>query len=59
MGTMQFLLGAVSGISVGLLTDGTARPMALLMVLGAVCACVAELCRPRLLPAVARVTEAV
>jgi DHA1 family bicyclomycin/chloramphenicol resistance-like MFS transporter len=59
MGTMQFLLGAVSGITVGLLTDGTARPMALLMVLGAVCACVAELCRPRLLPAVARVTEAV
>ncbi len=47
MGTMQFVLGAISGIAVGVLNDGTARPMALLMVFGAACACAAEACRPR------------
>ena len=31
MGTMQFCLGAVSGVAVGVLTDGTARPMAMLI----------------------------
>ncbi len=35
MGTLQFVLAAVSGSLVGLLTDGTARPMAGLMLLGA------------------------
>jgi DHA1 family bicyclomycin/chloramphenicol resistance-like MFS transporter len=45
MGTMQFCLGAVSGVAVGVLTDGTARPMALLIVLGALAANAADLCR--------------
>ena len=38
MGTLQFLLAAVSGSAMGWLTDGTARPMAALMLLGAGCA---------------------
>jgi DHA1 family bicyclomycin/chloramphenicol resistance-like MFS transporter len=45
MGTMQFCLGAVSGVVVGVMTDGTARPMALLIVLGAVGATIADMCR--------------
>jgi DHA1 family bicyclomycin/chloramphenicol resistance-like MFS transporter len=47
MGTIQFTLGALSGVSVGLLSDGTVRPMALLMLTGAVGAGIADLCRPR------------
>jgi DHA1 family bicyclomycin/chloramphenicol resistance-like MFS transporter len=47
MGTMQFCLGAVSGLLVGVAADGTARPMACLMLLGAVGAAVADLCRPK------------
>jgi DHA1 family bicyclomycin/chloramphenicol resistance-like MFS transporter len=47
LGTMQFVLGAISGLSVGLIADGTAWPMAGLMLLGAVGAVVADLCRPR------------
>jgi DHA1 family bicyclomycin/chloramphenicol resistance-like MFS transporter len=47
MGTMQFMLGAVSGSLVGVLDDGTARPMAGLMLLGAIGAVVADFCRPR------------
>ena len=47
MGTMQFCLGAVSGLLVGVAADGTAKPMALLMLLGAIGAAVADLCRPR------------
>lgn len=47
IGTMQFLLGAVSGLLVGVLSDGTARPMALLMLAGAVGANIADLSRPR------------
>ena len=47
MGTMQFCLGAVSGLLVGVAADGTARPMALLMLLGAVGAAIADLCRPK------------
>ncbi len=42
MGTLQFLLAALSGTAVGLLTDGTARPMAALMLLGAACGTVAD-----------------
>ncbi len=42
MGTLQFLLAAVSGTSVGALTDGTARPMAALMLFGAACATFAD-----------------
>ena len=47
MGTMQFCLGAVSGLLVGVLADGSARPMALLMLLGAACALVADAFRPK------------
>ena len=47
MGTMQFLMGAVSGVAVGLLTDGTARGMAALMLLGATGAVFADICRIR------------
>jgi DHA1 family bicyclomycin/chloramphenicol resistance-like MFS transporter len=45
MGTVQFLLAAVSGTAIGLMTDGTARPMAALMLLGAICAAVADAMR--------------
>ncbi len=38
MGTVQFMLAAVAGSAVGLLTDGTARPMAALMLVSALCA---------------------
>jgi DHA1 family bicyclomycin/chloramphenicol resistance-like MFS transporter len=47
MGTMQFVLAAISGTAAGLLTDGTARPMAALMVFGAGCAVLADLWRSR------------
>jgi DHA1 family bicyclomycin/chloramphenicol resistance-like MFS transporter len=47
MGTLQYVLGAVSGLLVGLAADGTARPMALLMLLGAAGAAAADFCRPR------------
>ena len=45
MGTMQFCLGAVSGLLVGVASNGTAVPMAALMLLGAVGAVIADLCR--------------
>jgi DHA1 family bicyclomycin/chloramphenicol resistance-like MFS transporter len=45
MGTMQFILAAVSGTAVGWLTDGSPRPMAALMVAGSLCAVVVELFR--------------
>ena len=47
MGTMQYGVGAVSGLLVGVAADGTARPMATLMLLGAGCAAVADFCRPK------------
>jgi DHA1 family bicyclomycin/chloramphenicol resistance-like MFS transporter len=47
MGTMQFCLGAVSGLLVGVLANGTAVPMAVMMLLGASGAAMADLCRPR------------
>jgi MFS transporter, DHA1 family, multidrug resistance protein len=47
MGTLQFGLGAASGTLVGLLDDGTARPMATLLLLGAAGAMVANAYRPR------------
>ncbi|HVY14686.1 MAG TPA: multidrug effflux MFS transporter [Rhodopila sp.] len=47
MGTMQFCLGGVSGLVVGVFADGTARPMACLMLLGALTAAMADLCRPK------------
>ncbi len=48
MGTIQFVLAAISGSAIGWLTDGTARPMATLMVAGAACAVLADLFRPAL-----------
>lgn len=47
MGTFQFSLGAVSGLLVGLLTDGTPRGMAALMAAGMLGAVIADLFRPR------------
>ncbi len=51
MGTLQFGLAAFSGAAVGLLADGTVRPMALLMLAGALGAVICDLCRPKV-PAV-------
>ena len=47
MGTLQFCLGAASGLLIGLASDGTARPMAVLMLLGAIGATIADFGRPR------------
>lgn len=47
MGTFQFSLGAVSGLLVGLLTDGTPRGMAALMAAGMLGAVIADRFRPR------------
>ncbi len=46
MGTMQFCLAALSGILVGALSDGTARPLATLILIGAVGAFSADRLRP-------------
>lgn len=46
MGTIGFCLAALSGVLVGVLSDGTARPMALLMLAGAVGAMLADRLRP-------------
>lgn len=48
MGTLQFCLAALSGVLVGLLSDGTARPMAALMLLGAIGTVAADRLRPKL-----------
>jgi len=50
MGTMQFCLAAASGVLVGSFSDGTARPMAALMVLGATGAVLADRLRPKPAP---------
>jgi DHA1 family bicyclomycin/chloramphenicol resistance-like MFS transporter len=47
MGTMQFGLGAVSGVLVGVLTDGTPRGMAALMFCGMLGAVIADRFRSR------------
>lgn len=47
MGTMQFGLASVSGVVAGVAGDGTARPMAVLMLTGAIGANICDLCRPR------------
>jgi DHA1 family bicyclomycin/chloramphenicol resistance-like MFS transporter len=47
MGTLQYLLGAMSGLLVSVMADRTARPMALLMLFGAAVAAIADRCRPR------------
>jgi MFS transporter, DHA1 family, multidrug resistance protein len=46
-GTFQFTLGAISGMLVGLMSDGTTRPMVLWMVVGAAAAAVFNHLRPR------------
>ena len=46
MGTLQFSLAAVSGFLVGLFADGTARPLAILLVIGALAAIAADRFRP-------------
>ena len=47
MGTIGFVLAACSGSLVGLLTDGTARPVALLLLLGALGVVTADRLRPK------------
>lgn len=47
MGTVQFALAACAGVLVGVLDDGTARPMAVLMLLGALGTLAADRLRPR------------
>jgi hypothetical protein len=47
MGMAQFSLGASSGLLVGLLTDGTPRGMAALMMCGSLGAVIADRLRPR------------
>jgi len=47
MGTMQFTLAAIAGVLVGLLADGTARPMAGLIVAAAIGAVIMDRLRPR------------
>jgi DHA1 family bicyclomycin/chloramphenicol resistance-like MFS transporter len=47
MGTAQFSLGATSGLLVGLLTDGTPRGMAALMLCGSLVMVIADRLRPR------------
>ena len=46
MGTLQFCLAALSGVLVGLFSDGTARPMAALVLVGAAGAVLADRLRP-------------
>jgi len=48
LGTLQYSGGAVAGIAMGVLVDGTARPMAALMFLCAAAALLCALTRPRL-----------
>jgi DHA1 family bicyclomycin/chloramphenicol resistance-like MFS transporter len=50
MGTIQFCLAAFSGVLVGALSDGTARPMATLMLIGAVGVVLADRLRPKPAP---------
>ncbi|MCK8783918.1 multidrug effflux MFS transporter [Roseomonas sp. NAR14] len=46
MGTLQFGLAALSGLLVGVLSDGTARPMVLLMLAGLAAMVIADVLRP-------------
>ncbi len=50
MGTWQFLMGALSGLAVGLVTDGTPRGMAGLMALGAAALLLADHARAKAYP---------
>ncbi|WP_298281858.1 multidrug effflux MFS transporter [Acidocella sp.] len=49
LGTLQYSGGAVSGLAVGWLADGTARPMGLAMLLCALLALAGAVLRPKLL----------
>jgi hypothetical protein len=46
MGTAQFVLGAFGGLLVGMLTDGTPRGMAALMLVGSIGLVIADRWRP-------------
>ena len=48
LGTMQYAGGALAGLGVGVLANGTARPMAIIMFGSAAIAALAATCRPRL-----------
>jgi MFS transporter, DHA1 family, multidrug resistance protein len=48
MGTGQYLLGAISGLMVGIFTDGTPRGMAALMLLGSLGMTIADKFRPHI-----------
>ncbi|MDT7950236.1 MAG: multidrug effflux MFS transporter [Acetobacteraceae bacterium] len=47
MGTLQFTLAAISGALVGYFSDGTARPLSVLLVIGALAAVAADRLRPQ------------
>jgi DHA1 family bicyclomycin/chloramphenicol resistance-like MFS transporter len=47
IGTWQFAFAALAGFSIGAIYDGTARPMALLMLVCVLMGGVADLCRPK------------
>ncbi|MBE9606111.1 multidrug effflux MFS transporter [Acetobacteraceae bacterium H6797] len=49
MGTLQFGLAAMSGLLVGVFSDGTALPMTGLMFLGAVCVVISAALRPKVM----------
>ena len=49
LGTLQYSGGAIAGLSMGVLADGTARPMAVAMLLCAACVMLAASLRPRLI----------
>jgi DHA1 family bicyclomycin/chloramphenicol resistance-like MFS transporter len=48
LGTMQYSGGAIAGLAMGVLADGTARPMAFAMCVGSLLALLAAAARPRL-----------
>jgi DHA1 family bicyclomycin/chloramphenicol resistance-like MFS transporter len=48
LGTMQYTGGAIAGLAVGVLADGTSRPMAFAMLGCAIAVLLAAACRPRL-----------
>jgi DHA1 family bicyclomycin/chloramphenicol resistance-like MFS transporter len=47
IGTWQFGFAAIAGFSIGIAYDGTARPMAVLMLVWVLAGGVADLCRPK------------
>ncbi len=47
IGTWQFAFAALAGFSIGAIYDGTARPMAVLMLICVLMGGVADLCRPK------------